>query len=148
MAEKIFPSPSFTLRVPFPEERVFNFISGQIAVYEAFFVNGFRGVIMSLIATLCDFFEISASQLNPPSWRLLLAIQNLGDLENLSFGVNEVLYSYHLAPLNGKEGRLHLRPRSGLPIVEELPRSDRKGSDFIKKWQEQYVFGAPIIETL
>ena len=58
---------SFTLQVPSPEERVSNFIPGQIAIYEAFFVNGFRGVISSLIATLCEFFEISPSQLNPPS---------------------------------------------------------------------------------
>ena len=133
---------SFILRVPSPEDRVSNFIPGQIAVYEAFFDHGFRGVIPSLIETLCEFFEISPSQLNPPSWRLLLAIQNIGNLENLSFGVKEVLYSYHLAPLNGNEGRLHLRPRSGLPIVEEMPRSDRKGSAFIKKWQERYVFMA------
>uniref|UniRef100_M4FIX0 Uncharacterized protein n=1 Tax=Brassica campestris TaxID=3711 RepID=M4FIX0_BRACM len=133
---------SFILRVPSPEDRVSNFIPGQIAVYEAFFDHGFRGVIPSLIETLCEFFEISPSQLNPPSWRLLLAIQNIGNLENLSFGVKEVLYSYHLAPLNGNEGRLHLRPRSGLPIVEELSRSDRKESAFIKKWQERYVFMA------
>ena len=32
-----------------------------------------------------------------------MAIQNLGNLENLSFGINEVLFSYHLAPLNGNE---------------------------------------------
>ena len=99
-------------------------------------------MIPSLIATLCNFFEISPSHLNPPSWRLLLPTQNPGDLEDLSFGVNEVLYSYHLAPLNGNEGRLHLCPRSGFPIVEELPRSDRKGSAFIKKWKERYVFMA------
>ena len=63
-----------------------------------------------------------------------------GDLENLSFGINEVLFSYHLPPLNGNEGRLHLRPRSGLPIVEELQKGDRKGSAFSKKWQERYIF--------
>ena len=117
-----------------------SFIPGQIAVYEAFFDIGFRGVIPVLVASLCDFFGISPSQLNPPSWRLLVAIQNLGDLENLSFGINEVMFSYHLAPLNGNEGRLQLRPRSGLPIVEELQKGDRKGSAFSKKWQEQYVF--------
>ncbi|KAH0879382.1 hypothetical protein HID58_066776, partial [Brassica napus] len=33
------------------------------------------------------------------------------------------------------EGRSHLRPRSGLPIVEELSKSDRKGPIFNKKWQ-------------
>ncbi|KAH0858849.1 hypothetical protein HID58_087110 [Brassica napus] len=71
-------------------------------------------------------FEISPSQLNPPAWRILIAIQNLGDLEYMSFGINEVLFAYHLALLNGGEGRFHLRPRSGLPIVEEITKSDRK----------------------
>ncbi|KAF3556700.1 hypothetical protein F2Q69_00013463 [Brassica cretica] len=108
-------SSSTILRIPAPEERASSFIPGQIAIYEAFFDIGFRG-------------------------RLLVAIQNLGDLENLSFGINEVLFSYHLAPLNGNEGRLRLRPRSGLPIVEEIQKGDRKGSAFSKKWQERYVF--------
>ncbi|KAF2619043.1 hypothetical protein F2Q68_00039952 [Brassica cretica] len=36
----------------------------------------------------------------------------VGDLEYLSFGINEVLSAYHLAPLNGGEERFHLRPRS------------------------------------
>ncbi|KAF2557727.1 hypothetical protein F2Q68_00015895 [Brassica cretica] len=71
---------------------------------------------------------------------LLVAIQILGDLEHLSFGINELLFPYHLAPLNGGEGRFHLRPHSGLPIVVELPKSDCKGSAFTKKWQERYVF--------
>ena len=112
-------SSSTVFWIPAPEERASSFIPGQIAIYEAFFNIGFRGVIPALVASLCDFFGISPSQLNPPSWRLLVAIQNLGDLENVFFGISEVLFSFHLAPLNGNEGRLHLRPRSGLPIVEE-----------------------------
>ncbi|KAF3560136.1 hypothetical protein F2Q69_00013414 [Brassica cretica] len=83
---------------------------------------------------------ISPSQLNPPSWRILIAIQNLGDQECLSFRVDEVLYAYHLAPINGGEGRFHLRTRSGLPIMEELSKNDRKGPIFGKKWQDRYAF--------
>ncbi|KAF2542839.1 hypothetical protein F2Q68_00030471 [Brassica cretica] len=63
------------------------------------------------------------SSLNPPAWRILIAIQNLGDLEYLSLGINEVMFAYHMAPLNGGEGRFHLFHRSGLPIVEELPKT-------------------------
>ncbi|KAF2613224.1 hypothetical protein F2Q70_00011445 [Brassica cretica] len=40
-----------------------------------------------------------------------------------SISINEVLFAYHLAPLNGGEGRFHFRPRSGLPIGEELPKT-------------------------
>ena len=95
------------------------------------------GAIHALVVGLCSLFEISPSQLNPPAWRILIAIQNLGDLEYMSFGINEVLFAYHLALLNGGEGRFHLRPRSGLPIVEEITKSDRKRPVFNKKWQER-----------
>ncbi|CAG7872333.1 unnamed protein product, partial [Brassica rapa] len=50
------------------------------------------------------------------------------------------MYVYHLAPLNGGEGQFHLRPRSGLPIVEELPKGDRKGSVFNKKMAGEIHF--------
>ncbi|KAF2570133.1 hypothetical protein F2Q70_00002861 [Brassica cretica] len=96
---------SLVLRIPTLEERASSYIPGEIAVYEAFFDSSLRGTIPGLIA----------------------AIQNFGDLEYLSLVINEVLFAYHLAPFNGGEGRFHLRPRSGLPIMEELPKSDRKG---------------------
>ncbi|KAH0867705.1 hypothetical protein HID58_074727, partial [Brassica napus] len=131
---------SIVLRVPTPEERASSYIPREIAIYEAFFDSGLRGTIPALIAGLCNLFEISPSQLNPLAWRILIAIQNLGDLEYLSLGISEVLFAYHLAPLNGGEGRFHLRPHSGLPIMEELPKSDRKGLVFNKKWQERYAF--------
>ena len=133
------PSSVF-LRVPTPEEHASSYIPGEISVYEAFFDSGLRRMIPDLIAGLCNLFEISPSQLNPLSWRILIAIQNLGDLEYISLGINEVIFAYHLAPLNGGEGRFHLRPRSGLLIVEELPKSDRKGPVLNKKWQERYAF--------
>ncbi|KAH0862826.1 hypothetical protein HID58_080037 [Brassica napus] len=131
---------SVVLRVPTPEEHASSYIPGEISVYEAFFDSGLRRMIPALIAGLCNLFEISPSQLNPLSWRILIAIQNLGDLEYISLGINEVIFAYHLAPLNGGEGRFHLRPRSGLLIVEELPKSDRKGPVLNKKWQERYAF--------
>lgn len=131
-----------SLRVSSPEERASGHALGEIAVYEGFFETGFRGVIPPLIVGLCDFFEISPSQLNPPAWRIMIAIHNLGDLEYLSFGINEVLLAYHLAPFNGREGCFHLRPRSGMPIVEELPKEKRKGPVFNKRWAERYAFMA------
>lgn len=83
--------PHVLLRVPTSEERASGHTPGEIAVYEAFFEIGFRGVIPALIVGLVDFFEISLSQLNPPAWRILIDIQNLGDLEHISLGINEVL---------------------------------------------------------
>lgn len=89
---------------------------------------------------LQPFFRISTSQLNPLAWCILIAIQNLGDEEGLTLRIKEVLFAYHLAPITGNEGRFHLRPRAGLPIVEELPKIERKGLAFGKKWSERYVF--------
>ncbi|KAF2619196.1 hypothetical protein F2Q68_00039207 [Brassica cretica] len=101
--------PSYVnLRAPTAEERASSYIPGEITVYEAFFDSGLRGVIPALIVGLCNLFEISPSQLNPLSWRILIAIQNLGDLEYLSLGINEVMFAYHLSPLNGGEWRFHL----------------------------------------
>ncbi|KAL0716219.1 hypothetical protein Bca4012_065541 [Brassica carinata] len=74
-------SPHIALRAPASEERASIHALGEIPVYEAFFETGFRGAVPALIVGLCDFFEISPSQLNPPAWRILIAIQNLGDLE-------------------------------------------------------------------
>ena len=70
---------SIVLRVPTPEERASSYIPGEISVYKAFFDSGLRGTIPALIAGLCYLFEISPSQLNPPAWRILIDIQNLGD---------------------------------------------------------------------
>ena len=74
------PPSSIVIRVPTPEEHASSYTPGEIAVYEAFFDSGLRGTILALIAGLCNLFEISPSQLNPPAWRILIAIQNLGDL--------------------------------------------------------------------
>ncbi|KAL0696248.1 hypothetical protein Bca4012_063428 [Brassica carinata] len=99
-------SPHIALRAPASEERASIHAPGDITVYEAFLETGFRGVV----------------PLNPPAWRILIAIQNLGDLEYLSFGINEILFSYHLAPLNGGEGHLYLCPRSSMPIGRNYPK--------------------------
>ncbi|KAF2572382.1 hypothetical protein F2Q70_00005130 [Brassica cretica] len=108
MAEEVFSSFSYRPPSACFRGKGFQLHPGGITVYEAFFDSGFRGVVPALIVNLCGLFEIYPSQLNPPAWRILIAIQNLGDLEYLSFGLNEVLFSYHLVPLNGGEGRFHL----------------------------------------
>ncbi|KAJ4872891.1 Uncharacterized protein Rs2_45439 [Raphanus sativus] len=135
----LLPS-SVVLRIPRSSERASGGMPKEIAIYEAFFESGFRRDVSSLIASLSDYFHISPSQLTPPAWRILIAIKNLGDEESLAFRVSEVLFAYHMAPINGHEGRFHLRLRAGLPIVEELPKTDRKGLAFGKKWPERYVF--------
>ncbi|KAF2558511.1 hypothetical protein F2Q68_00016778 [Brassica cretica] len=71
---------SIILRVPTPEERASSYIPEKISVYEAFFESSLRGTIPALIVGFCNLFEISPSQLNSPAWRILIAIQNLGDL--------------------------------------------------------------------
>ncbi|KAF2609645.1 hypothetical protein F2Q70_00011930 [Brassica cretica] len=99
---------SIILRIPTPEEHASSYIPGEIAVYEAFFDSGHRGTIPALIAGLSNLFEISPSQLNPPPWRILIAIQNLGDLEYLSLGINEAARTHH-APSEGERAVLRAR---------------------------------------
>lgn len=79
-----------------------------------------------MIAKVSRAVNISPGQLNPPAWRILIAMQNLGDLEGLLVGVAEVLYCYSVSPLNGGERRYHLHPRSRMLPVQELSRSEKK----------------------
>ncbi|KAF2538112.1 hypothetical protein F2Q68_00020654 [Brassica cretica] len=88
---------SIVLRVPTLEERASSYIPGKIAVYEAFFDSSLRGTIPVLIAGLYNLFEIAHSQLNPPAWRILIAIQNLGNLEYISLAIT------HHAPSEGEK---------------------------------------------
>ncbi|KAG2298965.1 hypothetical protein Bca52824_035437 [Brassica carinata] len=93
------------------------------------------------IDRVSEMLEISPGQLNPPSWRTLIAMQNLGDLEGLVIGVSEVLYSYFISPLNGAEGRYHLHPRLKEPPVQEIPKKERKRHlVFESYWTEKFAF--------
>lgn len=84
---------------------------------------------------------ISPGLLNRPSWRALIAMQNLGDLEGLVTGVAEVLYSYSNSPLNGGEGRYHLHPRNRELPVQEIPKNERKRHPaFDGRWTEKLTF--------
>ena len=90
-----------TIRIPGPFDRVSDFELGEIPVYQGFFESGFGDQIPSLVAEISKAVKISPGQLNPPSWRILIAMQNLGDLEGFTVGVAEVLYCYSISPLNG-----------------------------------------------
>ncbi|KAF2604798.1 hypothetical protein F2Q70_00025800 [Brassica cretica] len=73
-----------------------------------------------------ELVKISPGQLNHPSWRILIAMQSLGDLEGFTVGVAEVPYCYFVSPLNGGEFRYHLHPRGKALPVRELSKAERK----------------------
>ncbi|KAH0910828.1 hypothetical protein HID58_034149 [Brassica napus] len=102
----------------------------EVSVYEGFFESGFRDRVPSVVAKVSEALEISSGQLNPPSWKLLIALQNLGDLEGLTIGVAEVMYYYAITPLNGGERRYHLHPRGGELPVQEVVKKERMCSGF------------------
>ncbi|KAF3532908.1 hypothetical protein DY000_02040723 [Brassica cretica] len=98
------------IRVPGPDDRVSDFGVDEVPVYEGYFESGFRDRVPSLVAKISETLEISPGQLNPPAWRTLISLQNLGDLQGLVIGVAEVLCSYSVSPLSGTEWRYYLRP--------------------------------------
>ena len=98
-------SDDVVIRIPGPTDRVSDFEVDEVQVYEGFFESGFRDRVPSLVAKVSEALEISPGQLNPSSWRTLIALQNLGDLEGLIIGVAEVLHSYAITQLNGGERR-------------------------------------------
>ena len=61
-----------------PIDRISDLESGEIPLYEGFFESGFRDQIPSLV-TETKVVRISPGQLNPPSWRTLITMQNIGE---------------------------------------------------------------------
>ena len=108
------------MRSPTEFERAPNGGAGEVAIYEAYLEEGFRGAIHSLIGEVSSFFGFSPSQLTPLTWRTLMALQILRELHGFSIGVHEILYSYYFSPLANKDGFYHLRSRDCAPLVEEL----------------------------
>ncbi|KAG2322998.1 hypothetical protein Bca52824_016211 [Brassica carinata] len=94
-----------------------------------------------VVIRVSEALEISLAKLNPPSWRTLIAMQNLGDLEGRVIGVVNVLYSYSISPLNGGEGRYHLHPRIRELPVHEIPKRERKHHPvFESRWTKKFAF--------
>ena len=139
--EKYNLSDEVIIRVPGPVDRVSDFDIDEIPVYKGFFESGFRDRVPSLVAKVSETFGISPGQLNPPAWRTLISLQNLGDLEGLSIGVAEVLNCYSVSPLNGGEGRYYLHLRSRVPLIHEIPKKERKHHPvFEGRWTENFSF--------
>ncbi|KAH0866860.1 hypothetical protein HID58_073882, partial [Brassica napus] len=130
------------IRVPDPENRVSDFGVDEVPVYEGYFPSGFRDHIPSLVAKISETLGISPGQLDPPAWRTLIALQNLGVLNGLGIGVAEVMCSYSVSPLSGTEWRYyHLRPRGKEPPVREILKKERKRlPDFEGNWTEKFAF--------
>ncbi|KAG2282920.1 hypothetical protein Bca52824_054140 [Brassica carinata] len=112
---------------------------GEIAIFEAYLIEGFQGVIPSFVAEVSSFLGFCPSQLTPLSWKTLMSIQVLGELYGLDTGVHEVLYSYYFAPLTIMPGFYHLQPRDGAPLVEEPSRGTQGNYPFGDIWTSRYV---------
>ena len=134
-------SDDVVIRIPGPIDRFSDFEVDEVPVYEVFFESGFRDQVPSLVAKVSEALEISPGQLNPPSWRTLTALQNLGDREGLTIGVAEVLHSYAITRLNGGERRYHLHPRGRELPVQEITKKNRKRVPaFDGRWTEKFAF--------
>ncbi|KAF3535072.1 hypothetical protein F2Q69_00022637 [Brassica cretica] len=140
MRRKYVIHPSVGMRSPTEFERTPDEGAGEVAVYEAYLEAGVQGVIPSLIGEVSSFFGFCPSQLTPLTWRILMAIQVLGELHGFSVGVHEILCSYYFAPLANKEGFYHLRSRDGAPLVEEPSRGVRGNHPFGDGRNSRYVF--------
>ncbi|KAH0942719.1 hypothetical protein HID58_002356 [Brassica napus] len=139
--QKFLLSENLVIRIPGPFDTVSDFKAGEVPVYEGFFESGFRDQVPSLIAKVSRAVNISPGQLNPPTRRILIGMQNLGDLEGLPIGVAEVLYCYFVSSLNGGEHSYHLHPRDRMLPVQELSRSEKKHHPvFEGNWVSKFAF--------
>lgn len=121
--------------------------TSEIAIFEAYLDAGFRGAMPFLIAEVASYFGFSPSQLKPATWRTLMAIQVLGELHSILFGLPEILYSYSFVPPSSKKGFYQIWSRDGEPLVDEPPRGVRGSFPTNDSWNRRYVFmkinGAP-----
>ena len=93
------------------------------------------------MAKISKAMKISPGQLNPPSWRILIAMQSLGDLEGFTVGLAEALYCYSISPLNGGEFRYHLHPRGKVFSVREFSKAERKRCPVFEGcWTSKFAF--------
>ena len=113
---------------------------GEIAIFEAYLIAGFRVIVPSLVAEVSSFLGFCPSQLTPLSWKTLVSIQVLGELYGLDTGVHKVLYSYYFAPLTIMLGFYHLQPHDGAPLVEEPLRGTQGNYPFGDNWTSRYMF--------
>ncbi|KAL0826472.1 hypothetical protein Bca101_050149 [Brassica carinata] len=116
---------------------------GEIAIFEAYLIAGFRGIVPSLVAEVSSFLGFCPSQLTPLSWKTLMSIQVLGELYGLDTGVHKVLYSYYFAPLTIMHGFYHLQPRDGAPLVEEPPRDVSRPVSFLGEAMARKMLAIP-----
>ena len=116
---------SVHMRSPSAFERAPDGGPGEIAIYEAYLVAGFRGIVPLLVAEVSSFSGFCLSQLTPLSSKMLMSIQVLGELHGLESGIHEVLYSYRFAPWRIVPGYYHLQPRDSAPLVGEPRRGIR-----------------------
>ncbi|KAF2588078.1 hypothetical protein F2Q70_00039118 [Brassica cretica] len=87
--ERKYSIPSrIAIRIPGPFDITSDFQSDEIPVYEGFFESGYRDRVSFLAEKVSEMLEISPGQLNPPSWRTMIAIQNL-DVSHLSSSVGK-----------------------------------------------------------
>ncbi|KAL0802372.1 hypothetical protein Bca101_057548 [Brassica carinata] len=112
----------------------------EVAIFEVYREADSRGGILSLIAEVSSYFPFYPSQLTPSTWRTMIAIQVLGELHGIPFGVSKILYSYSFVPLMNKKGFYHIRSRDGEPLVNEPPRGVRGGFSFGDLWNKRYGF--------
>ncbi|KAL0899142.1 hypothetical protein Bca101_083103 [Brassica carinata] len=92
------------------------------------------------IEEVSSYFAFSPSQLTPSTWRTLIAIQVLGELQGIPFGISEVLYSYSFVPLKDKKGFYKIWSRDGEPLVNEPPRGVRGRFPHDDLWNRRYMF--------
>ncbi|KAF3585889.1 hypothetical protein F2Q69_00030632 [Brassica cretica] len=132
--------PSVVMRCPSEFERAPDGRSDEIAIYEAYLEAGFRVGVPSIVAEVSSFFCFCPSQITPPTWRTLMAIQVLGEFHGFVVGVHEILYSYYFAPLVSKPGFYHLRSRDGTPLVDDPSRGIKGNYPFGDDWDTRYLF--------
>ena len=95
-------------------------------MYEFMLKDGMRFPIPRLIRDVCDYYEITPSQLMSNAWRVLMSLERLSIRHGVDYELGEVLFSYYLKEHDVDKGHYKLIARAGrAPIITCLHTNDR-----------------------
>ncbi|CAN8242080.1 unnamed protein product [Cochlearia groenlandica] len=130
---RTFGLPLSGLRIPSAAERPTDVGPEEIVVYEALFSYDFRGIVPSLVAEVSRYLGLSSGQLFPMVWRMLMALEVMGDLNSIEVSVASVLYAFYFKPYADIGHLSKGDDAAGKRTIEELLEihSERRSLEFL-----------------
>ena len=132
--------PNVEIRLARPGEKADSPNEDWTCFYTCIFKYGFRFPISKFVKDVLVYNNIAPAQLMPNAWRVLLGMEVLSEMLDITFTIPEFVNWYCIVENHDDSGRYYFRSRQKLQIVHESPSSN-------KLWKNKYVFVRGFIEV-